>query len=539
MPTTSQFGKTNSRLGNIVFGGGGSAGNVYNGSASDTLSFSETWTGYNLHQSISETITFSEVTSGFTVTGSSTDTLNLNETLTRTAVFVRSLSDTLTFTEISGQVFYGSASDTLVFSDVASGVRNLSYSASDVLTLTESLTRALTANRTVSEALVFTEQLRKNVIRLLNMTESLNFSDVMAGVGVKVARDIITFSENLTNFVSKLIKDTMDLGDLLSVNVRYVRTTADVLEMFDRISVELYLRRALTDTLSFSDGVAGQRTTPSHDTVTFSENISAVNSKLTTDSLTLTDIAATVKIRTVSTQDLLSFVDNFGVNMVLRKILSESLNLLDSLKWIRVRFFSITDTVAFTDTVYREIRVALAPDTLSLIENWVVKKIAPRSVSDTLIFSETLTLHTVLFRNISDIVHFKDAGYGVVADKMMILIGRDRSIVLPPPEFNDFYTDRNQVIFKRKMGGDVTTYIKTCPEQKLHYEFLISKPKANEFRDFLDSENSNPVTIYDWKGEIWSVKLLTDAVDKEEIGRWEPCGNKTRVTVEFIGRRYA
>lgn len=507
-------------------------------SASDTLTFTEDWFGFVTLET-DDTVTFSDIAS-------------------TTAIRPVSFSDTLTFTETVATIVLAECSDSLTFTDDMSGYRDLNKPASDTLTLSETVALEFIATRSIHEGLVFSETIARQMIRLVAATDSVSLSDVATGTLVKPVSDTITFSESLTVFLAKLLRDALDFDSIFYINADFLRQTADVFEMYDSIFLNTYMRLPISETLTFTETFVANRVTPLTETIVFSETITATSSKITTDVLTFIDSVTVNKVKNVSYTDQVTFTDAASPTLVLQQTIEETLTLIEQWTGIGVRFGTASDSFAFSDLLLREIFAIAFDDSLSFSDDADCVKEGSRDATDTLAFSDSIFVNSTTNLTITDTLEFKEkrpadyqpsssigipdgpeGSYGTVADRMMVFIGAAQSVIISPAEFNDYTADRNQVIFKRRMNGSVTTFIKTCPDEKLHYEFLVGKPKADEFRAFLDAENGRAFTIYDWKGQVWIAKLLTDTIDKEEVGRWEPCGNKTRITVEFLGRRYA
>jgi hypothetical protein len=504
-------------------------------------------------------VTFSEGYVAFAVKGEARDTLTFTDSMSPAGtVRYLSFSDTLILTDDVHQTHPLGLSSTLTFTDLMNGLRNLSFHPSEAVTFSELLARQLIANKVINEGLPFTEALGRNLIRLRQLSEALTFSESMVGRNVKVARDTLTFTDDLTEFVAKLLKDSLDFDSIFYLSAVFRKPANDVFEMYDRISVETYLRLNLSETVIFSDTMRADRIKPISDSFTFAELTTGVASKYVPDELTLVDTLDVTKVKHVDVSDSLNFTDSEDIVLVLQRVILETLDLIEQYRAVRVKFGTASDSFSFSDELHREVHVVTAPDTMTFSDTLTYHKIAVGQAADTLSFTDSIFVNTTLRRSVSDTISFQEKPpadyqpsssigipdvpsgvYGTVANKMMIFIGQSRSVVITPPEFNDYVSDRNQVIFKRRMDASVTTFIKTCKDEKLHYEFIVNKGKADEFRAFLDAENGRAFTIYDWKGQVWVAKLLTDTIDKEEVGRWEPFGNKTRISVEFLGRRYA
>jgi hypothetical protein len=517
MSLTAQLGTANSRLANIRLGGS-SGPATYNVSASDTL-------------------TFTEVMQGVLIL--IRDTLVLSEVMTVHTVLNFPLAESITFTDAAYNIKLGSASDTLTFTDGFTRLRTVTALPSDTLVFSDNPSVQLLAQRSIFDALNYAELAARTMIRSLAATDTVTFSATTSGYVPKIVTETLTLTDSFVALFSKGVHDLLSLDDLMGSNAVLRRSAASLLELFDAIQLQILARRAISETITFTGAMTGYGVKPISQLLTLVDSVSYTISKLAADTLSFTDSTSYFKTLRVSDADTIVFTDTMTPLVVINKTIAETLSLSSAFVAIRARFFSASDTLSFSETVYREIREALAPDVLTLSEAWTRQKIGNRSISESLVFTDTMNVHATLRRAAVDSLSLVDRMYAVVADQFMVFIGQSRAVVISPPEFNDYEGDRAQVIFKRKMGGSVTTYVKTTRDQKIHYEFVVPRPKANELREFLDEENGRQFTIYDWKGQVWIAKLSTDTVEKTEVGRWEPCGNKTRVALEFIGARYA
>jgi hypothetical protein len=574
MPVTSQLGSENARFGNIQLGNGNAA-TIFEANASDALTLTETWLGYNLHQTIPETLTFSDLASGFAVRGQSIDVLTFTDLMFVNTILERSATDSLTFSEFVVNTKYGDAEDDLTFTDDATGVRRLDFTAPDTLTFTDLTDPELIALRVINEGLNFTEVLGRNLIRLRELSETLVFTETNIGHRVYPISDTLVFDDDFEVFVSKRTRDLLEFDSIFQLNAIFDKKTADVFEMFDAISLNTFMRITVTDSVIFVDTMQADRVTPMSDSITFTDSTAGVASKSLTDSISIVDFAGFSFVKTVEAEDVIVFEDNDGnvqVSLEVERFLEETLAFSEMMRAVLWKFGVASDTFTFSDLLVREVFAITVPDSLTFTDDLTCQKIAVGNPVDTLVLSDSVFVNIVTLLTLNDTLKFVEyrptnnepsssiplpgiptnpspgdppapdipsGTYATVANKMMIFIGQERSVVITPPEFNDYVSDRNQTIFKRKMSGAVTTFIKTSPDEKLHWEFIVSKPKADEFRAFLDAENGRAFTVYDWEGHIWAAKLLTDTIDKEEISRWDPAGNKTRIVVELLGRRYA
>lgn len=518
MSFTGVLGTIDSTPGNLepgIIGGGGLEQNI-----PDTLTFSDLATGVNLHNPINDSLTFSE-------------------SMTAYKIAVGSFSDNLVFTDNAWRNQVGSSNESVTFDDLMEKVNVWGRSIPDTLTLLESLTRIFNSVRSINEGLTLSEALSKNIIKLLQATDSLVLTENITGVAAKVTSDILTFSDSLTNFMVKTFHDLLDLSEELTLNKTIGKSGGSILELFEQLQVQIFVHKTITDNLVLSDTASGVAYKPINDNIVFSESILNTLSKILTDTLTFSESLTLNKVIGKSITETLTFTEVRRANFVLRQTLSDFLHFLEIVRNIKVQFASMTDTLTLTDMLAREIHTKTINDNLVFSDTMTGFKIDSESISESLILSENYNLNFVLRKPITDNLILGEACYAVVADRYMYLVGVSRSIALPPPEFNDFYADHNKTIIKRTMSGTVRTYNKTNNEEKLHYDFVLTRDQADDLREFFDEEHKNQIILTDWRGYRYKVRLLTDSLDFVETGRWAPCGNKVQVTLEFMGQKYA
>jgi hypothetical protein len=513
-----------------------------------------------------ESITLTDEMVGTNSKGIITESINFSDTMSYKAVFHASFSDTLTFTDAAHRAFLGNWSDTLTFSDTETQSHWVIGNASDTLSLTESLLEHLIGKRTIAEAVVFTETLSKTMVKLLALSETVNFVETLNGVAVKVLGDSFTFSDAITFFVSKLLKDTVEFGDILSLQGVFKRNIADTIVLFDSLQMNHLSRVTMSDSLTLNETMSGYIVRPLvPDHVTFTETVSATVSKPLNDTLAFTDTFTFNKSVHLGLSDTVVFADNDGqtslAKKVLRRQIIELLNFIETMKGVRQRFGTMNDSFTFTDKMLRAVNVRTVFDTITFSDSLTYHKVSTRKFDENLVLADTLNLQARFNRTFNESLTLYDGflvkvrtnnniqGEGIITNPVvqgvirilpqLVLKGFSRSIVLPPPEFNDFVAGQSKVAVQRSMTGSIRVYAKRADREKLNFHFTLPKYKADEFKLFLQDEINNPIDMLDWNGDAWHVKILSNSVDFVENRRWSPCGNAVDVTVEFVGTRYA
>jgi hypothetical protein len=106
-----------------------------------------------------------------------------------------------------------------------------------------------------------------------------------------------------------------------------------------------------------------------------------------------------------------------------------------------------------------------------------------------------------------------------------------QTVVLPAPLWGDTENIASEMRLMRSMNGVTRTYVKTNRNRRLTYTFrLLEREKAIELLNFLKSYDSDKMRIINWKGEVWSVNLLTNPSDFVQTRRYG-----TDISLEFEG----
>jgi hypothetical protein len=81
--------------------------------------------------------------------------------------------------------------------------------------------------------------------------------------------------------------------------------------------------------------------------------------------------------------------------------------------------------------------------------------------------------------------------------------------LLPNPQFGDSEAPQQSMNIRRAMDGTRRTYVKTNQLSKLHYEFMLLRPKALEVRAFIESYYYAEILLTNHKNEVWLVHFAT------------------------------
>lgn len=208
---------------------------------------------------------------------------------------------------------------------------------------------------------------------------------------------------------------------------------------------------------------------------------------------------------------------------------------------------SADDTLTFTEKFFTQAVIVDSDDTLTLTETFSGSSEKSRSRSDTLTFSETFTRNQTLHRSCSDTLTFIEnpvkslsgvdttvpSYIGTQTTRYNVLTGFSTSIVLPTPVFGDGEANGDVLtVFRTATNRRVIT-VKRQEMRSLSYDFEVTRKKAVEFKNFIETEISNQVTWKNWKGEIWVGRIDTNPFVTTAQGRWGPCTEKVSITLEL------
>lgn len=538
---TGKLGTLDSMLGNFQLGRVPSGGLTQ--TINDTLVFAEIWIGQKYE--FIDSITFTDA-------------------MTEVKWAAGPFSDTLTFSDY----FIFPLEDTLSFSDEMDGLVWRTGAGTDTLTLSDTHSVNIIALRTNFETLTLVEHMSQNMIRLVTTNDTLTLTDTFAGLRNHPFVDTMTFSETMTEFISKTFHDEVDFDDTLKLNGIFNRNIADQLVLFDSIPYNATLHPVMTDTIGFGDGMVGDSVKPLiPESITIVDAISCTVSTPILETLTFADSYKTnlfIGNRNLG-NDVITFNENMVGNHISNVVLADSLTLLDTEVGVHWVFGTANDSLTLTDEAYRELIGVLITDTVVYTDSETNNTIFAKSLSDSLVLTDEMHENVVFEQTISDALTLNDGflvkitqgtphpappdstnplpGGGtegvITVFPQTVIVGLKNSIILPAPEFNDYEAQQGKIAVTRSMTGNFRVYSKRTDREKANWRFVLPKFKADELEAFINAEINNQLDITDFKGNKWQAKILSDSVDFTETGRWDPCGNKVEVTIEIEGIKYA
>jgi hypothetical protein len=550
---TGQLGTIRSALANIILGYGFSL----NSGLSDHFTFSDTFTENSvLNKTLSDTVTFADL---FTHADTSNETL----------------SDTLTFTD----VFPALMADHLTLTDSMTPQLSLIGLMSDTMTLTGTLTENHNSSQMYGDNMIVFDRLTFNQVKRLSWSDTVTFSDSIQGYLVEQLTDTFTLSDSFTEFKAhNLVPDILGLGDFFNIRQITFWSIADGLTLFESnppFPLQMLYLLHPSDTLTFVESWVGNAVHPISDNLTLGDTITGVASDYLPDTVTFADLIKYNRTFSLSVHDLVVMTDQLRTTLSNAVSLSDGLGLLDQAQIAYIWHATATDSFSFSELIVREIFEIIIDDSLIFGDTLTHSKKGAADAADELVFADEFTLQLNSTRNPDDFVVFNDgfavrvkgtpnAGDGIVPSlplpgsppyqppsipvgvsniyAAVTMQGIANTIVLPPPEFNDYVQNQTKVIMQRSMTGMFRSYTKNTARIKLNWRFMIPKYKSDELRAFILAEIDNPLRVTDWEGNVWNVQIFSDTVEIAETGRWGgpiAAGDRNEVTLEFTGVKYA
>lgn len=318
------------------------------------------------------------------------------------------------------------------------------------------------------------------------------------------------------------------------------------------------------DNITFTDSATGVNTT-SHaaDTITFTESASEtkVRHPVAADTITFTETARSLIPFNVSSADTISFTElargrgrylaadtiTFSDSATKSKVqgpaASDTLVLADKAQASFLHISAASDTITFTDSAVRIRYTALSSDTLTFTDAATATPSRKQTASDTLTFTESPTNLRVYSRTATDTINFQETKFdpsegvflgaviGLKVINSFVLKGAAGTITLPRPDFSDSENTTNEFNLRTSRTNiSYTTLHRRRLNRRLVFVFNVSRRKERELVEFLSILNDKYLDLFNWKGEQWKVKLLTNPIQSNNIGF-----DRFRVELEFEG----
>jgi hypothetical protein len=566
MAFTGQLGGAESYLSNLVLG---------------TYAQSDPFT-----QVVAQSLTIAQAIELNAKVVSATSVLTNTQTIGRSYVPARTVSQTLTLTQAIKTLKYVSADSTLTLSQTVAFDKSKLASASGTLALTYTIATNKNFQRLIVQGLInLRHTVARNVVLNLSVSQTQALSQNVVGYAVKTVTSTLALSQTVTFQKYKHIISQTDFGQALTLQISVARHYYELLQTTQQIARNIKSNLTVAQSAALTSTIVAYRVNAVQQAAPFTQTIEAYAAKAVKNQLTLAQSISVTHFATADIQQTVNLVQDiflqrsrsFSVSHVnsmdqtirRQKVLSESLTSALSMSQL-IRFstyvrsisqsLGTTQTVAYTPVYKRSVNQALVfGQTIGL------QKAYAREVVSTLVYPQTRSIYlglgnldTVVLDNIQyslltgDNV---DVNFQAILNvngstfytrrrrpynkKYCVLSSPNGAITLPQPEFGDSEANTGIIELKKSMNNVTYTYVKNLRLRVLKLNFQLMKAKAWELRDFLISNsatNSNKlIDLYTWKGEKWKVFVQSNPLELVVAGRYSPTNEKVNVALEFEG----
>lgn len=482
--------------------------------------------------------------------------LSITQTASANVVYERSVTNTLALAGSAVRVIEGIADNTLAITQTAAVLKYKIRDVSQTFVPTQSVTVQKIYNINVVSTFVVTEAVARNIVKSIDVSNTLAITQTDVGQATKVAKNILTFAGTADAFVSKVAKNDISFGQTLDRIITAHRSTFSNFIPFQIVLLgpNTY-RRDVLSTLGLSQTITVAKVKDVRQLVNFSQTLVGNVSKLTQNTLALTQTVNVNVVYSRAVNDALTLIDSPS-KVVAKAVAATSILAFE--QFARGKFVfnqTITQTIVFTQDLVRTRILKSVLSTLNLTSSSTAFKIAPRSITQTVTFTQSVNVNVNYVRTASNNLTFLHGHYryiglgdlseifvpeaiGVKVRSLIVLRGPDRAITLPSPEFGDGDEFQGKINIIRFEGGSKRIYRKNSDKYKLTYEFQLDYHKIRELKLFIQAYNSKTFVLENHKGEIWQVIFASNPFEITEASYWaEACGNKFIIPLEFEGVR--
>ncbi len=111
--------------------------------------------------------------------------------------------------------------------------------------------------------------------------------------------------------------------------------------------------------------------------------------------------------------------------------------------------------------------------------------------------------------------------------------------ILPSPQFSNANGLKAKIksIMRSMNGAQRYTYVQGGPDQQLTYQFLLTRAKALELREFILLYFASPIQITTHENEVWLVRFVNDPFEFTGERKAEPAREMYTINLTMRGTR--
>ncbi len=108
--------------------------------------------------------------------------------------------------------------------------------------------------------------------------------------------------------------------------------------------------------------------------------------------------------------------------------------------------------------------------------------------------------------------------------------------MLPSPQFGNAASLKSKIkSIMRSMTNKRYTYVQSSPDQTLTYQFLMTRAKSLELREFILLYFANKLKITTHEGEVWVVRFVNDPFEFTGERKAEPAREMYTINLTMRG----
>ena len=110
--------------------------------------------------------------------------------------------------------------------------------------------------------------------------------------------------------------------------------------------------------------------------------------------------------------------------------------------------------------------------------------------------------------------------------------------LLPSPQFANAAGLKSKIkSIMRSMNNKRYTYVQSSPDQVLTYQFLVTRAKSLELREFVLLYFASPIKIITHENEAWVVRFINDPFEFTAERKAEPAREMLTINLTMRGTK--
>lgn len=482
--------------------------------------------------------------------------LDITQQIAVQKIITKDVTSTLTISQTTARVIPLDVTSTLTLTqDDPESIKQKVANHVSTLVIGQANELLRVINRRIDSNIFLTQTIFKNFFTPKGVGSILNLTQIISATNARPVKNTLTFTQDIDVDKAKFVKNIITFTQTMARQIVATRTYIQLFTPYQILTRNVIYKRTVTNNLTLAQQIVVDLTKQVTSLLTLTQMIEVLSVKHVQHLLEFFETIHLNQVRNLSMADELLLEQQIVCNKVYFRGTSNTLGFEQTLKARKAYLREVTNTFVIGQEVYRTRYNRTVTSTFTpanvITKSWVASRTVAHnlnlvsSVGKSNIYSRTITSNLVFLREyhalIGDHEFTMPTIYVAKAQRYTVLTGATRTIILPNPEFSDAESNTGNFSLRRGMAGKVYTYVKKTDFRKLNYTFHIGRTKAKELMDFLIENNTNVITLNNFKGETWFVYIISNPNDLTTQGRFASSCNpdrdreKVSVTLEFEG----